>query len=211
LSRRGGFCADTRKYNADLLRHLEAGCRSARTRPRPPAQIEYRSRTTTVRHGLCDFEPRVLCLPAPRRHLVTSCKPRDAVVNASASFTQSKRSRSAGNTSSRSRALLDFSVVRGRQGERQDRDIGQHEREAALAAVAAHTMMTHQPGWRDSRPQELGVFEPVSSIEYCMPTGIHSAERDARFLMQIENWRGEQLEVARAPAASSPSSIRGRT
>jgi hypothetical protein len=44
-----------------------------------------------------------------------------------------------------------------------------HERDAALGAVAAYAMMQGRSGWRDLYQEEKNAFAPVSPVEYWMP------------------------------------------
>jgi hypothetical protein len=47
--------------------------------------------------------------------------------------------------------------------------LSEHERDAALGAVAAWAMMTKQANWRDLFENEDEPFVPVSPVEYWMP------------------------------------------
>ena len=48
-------------------------------------------------------------------------------------------------------------------------DLSDHERDAALGAVAAWAMINCLNGWRDLYPDEKNPFVPVSPVEYWMP------------------------------------------
>ena len=50
--------------------------------------------------------------------------------------------------------------------------LSDHERDAALGAVAALAMMNKWSGWRDLHREEKNVFNPVSPVEYWMPLDI---------------------------------------
>ena len=54
-----------------------------------------------------------------------------------------------------------------------DASCGEHERDAALGALAANAMLTAQAGWRDLRLQERDAFEPISPVEYWMPMRVN--------------------------------------
>jgi len=47
--------------------------------------------------------------------------------------------------------------------------LSDHERDAALGAVAAWAMMSNRSGWRDLYQDEQNAFAPVSPVEYWMP------------------------------------------
>lgn len=47
--------------------------------------------------------------------------------------------------------------------------LSEHERDAALGAVAAWAMMSRLPGWRDLCQDEKNAFAPVPRVEYWMP------------------------------------------
>lgn len=49
--------------------------------------------------------------------------------------------------------------------------MSEHERDAALGAVAAWAMMSKRSGWRDLYQDEQNAFAPVSPVEYWMPVG----------------------------------------
>jgi hypothetical protein len=49
--------------------------------------------------------------------------------------------------------------------------LSEHERDAALGAVAAWAMMSKRSGWRDLYRDEEDAFLPVSPAEYWMPVG----------------------------------------
>jgi predicted nuclease with RNAse H fold len=47
--------------------------------------------------------------------------------------------------------------------------VSEHERDAALGAIAAWSMVTHSQGWRDLYLIEEQTFVPVPPVEYWMP------------------------------------------
>lgn len=49
--------------------------------------------------------------------------------------------------------------------------LSEHQRDAALGAVAASAMLSKIAGWRDLAEDEYGAFAPVSPVEYWMPVG----------------------------------------
>lgn len=50
--------------------------------------------------------------------------------------------------------------------------LSDHERDAALGAVAAWAMINRRSGWRDLCREEEYAFTPVSPVEYWMPIEI---------------------------------------
>jgi hypothetical protein len=50
--------------------------------------------------------------------------------------------------------------------------LSDHERDAALGAVAALAMINKRSGWRDLYREEKNAFTPVSPVEYWMPVEI---------------------------------------
>jgi hypothetical protein len=54
--------------------------------------------------------------------------------------------------------------------------LSEHERDAALGAVAAWAMMSERGGWRDLYREEEDAFAPVSPVEYWMPVGDSASE-----------------------------------
>jgi hypothetical protein len=52
--------------------------------------------------------------------------------------------------------------------------LSEHERDAALGAVAALAMMNKWSGWRDLHREEKNAFNPVSPVEYWMPLEIRT-------------------------------------
>jgi len=50
--------------------------------------------------------------------------------------------------------------------------LSDHERDAALGAVAAFAMMEKRSGWRDLYQEEANTFTPVSPVEYWMPISV---------------------------------------
>jgi hypothetical protein len=49
--------------------------------------------------------------------------------------------------------------------------LSDHERDAALGAVAAWAMINSRSGWRDLYQDENNPFAPVWPVEYWMPLG----------------------------------------
>ena len=56
--------------------------------------------------------------------------------------------------------------------ESESQRLSDHERDAALGAVAAWAMMNTWSGWRDLHREEKNAFSPVSPVEYWMPLDI---------------------------------------
>ena len=56
----------------------------------------------------------------------------------------------------------------------------EHERDAALGAFAAWSMVSGAPGWRNLALDEREAFAPVSPVEYWMPIGALWLEVKAR-------------------------------
>jgi hypothetical protein len=56
--------------------------------------------------------------------------------------------------------------------ESESQHLPDHERDAALGAVAALAMIDQRSGWRDLYREEKNAFTPVSPVEYWMPVDV---------------------------------------